>query len=262
MKTAFVFDIVGKYGLFKKPYSPLSPVSFPIPPPTAIYGMIGAIAGFSKYPMNDNYYLRLINEGDIQVGIKLLAPIKRYRAGLNLLITKGTQYFRPKGSHIPERENAKPRQEASRTQIPTEFLVDPEFRIFFAHSNPRVTDAIERQLTIAKSTVYTPCFGIAQCLAEIKYSEKYPGIFPIQEIRDGKNQLDCVVPLSRAKVHYEQGEKLFRFRVPALMAPDRTVTYYEDVIINEEAKPIRVEVKSYEKIGGDSLLLIQPKPKA
>ena len=32
---ALVFDIGGEYGLFKMPYSPMSPVSYPLPPPPA-----------------------------------------------------------------------------------------------------------------------------------------------------------------------------------------------------------------------------------
>jgi len=258
-KESIVFDIKGKYGLFKKPYSPLSPISFPVPPPTSIYGMIGAIVGFSKNATNENYYLKLMNSGEIQVGIVLLEKVRRYRTGLNLLITKGTQFFRPKGNHLPEKGNEKQRQETPRTQIPAEFIANPKFRIFFYHSNSEIMEALEYQLIKAKRTVYTPSLGLASCIAEIEFNGNFPGKFPIEEInKPGKKRLNCVVPLSRAKIHYKQGKNLFRFRLPALMATDRTVTYYEDVVINEDTGPIEVEVESYEKIGEDFLLLIKP----
>ncbi len=47
MRT-LVFDVAGEYGQFKRPYSPMSPVSYPFPPPTAVLGMLGAIAGYAK----------------------------------------------------------------------------------------------------------------------------------------------------------------------------------------------------------------------
>mgnify|MGYP000613174524 CR=1 FL=1 len=238
MERAIVFEITGKYGLFKKPYSPLSPVSFPVPPPTAIFGMVGAIAGFGK-----DEYLEHINDGEVQVGIRLRNSIRRYRAGLNLLVTKGSKYFRPVKKN-------------PRTQIPAEFLVDPKYRIYFAHSNSEIIETLEQQLK-ADETVYTPCLGIAQCIADVNYI----GSFPIEKMkhRNGTLCLDCVIPLSRTRtpsVHYKPGAKLFRFRLPAMMAPDRTVTHYEDVVVNENAEPVEVTLKDgYERIGGDDILL-------
>ena len=235
MNTAIVFEIRGKYALFRKPYSPLSPVSFPVPPPTAIFGMVGAIAGFGK-----EEYLRLINDGEVRVGIRLLVPIRRYRAGLNLLTTKGSRYFRPRGAN-------------PRTQVPAEFLVDPAYRIYFVHTNPKLTEKLKQQLE-SESTIYTPCLGIAQCVADIKYI----GSFPIEVKQgDGTHQLNCIIPLSRVKeVSFKEGEKLFRFRLSAMMLPDRTVTRYEDVIVNENAKPVEVTLRDgYEQIGEDNILL-------
>jgi len=264
MHEVIVFDIKGQYALFKKPYSPLSPVSYPIPPPTAIFGMIGAIIGLSKNCQKPDYYLRKINEGEVSIGIKLLSPVKRYRAGLNWLLTKQTRYFRPKGSHLPEKRiEGKPKEAAARTQIPCEFLVDPEYRIYFSHSNSNIMDSLWFQLTSTRSTVYTPSLGISQCIAEIDYTRGTPMRCSVEEIHKRDTiQTTCVVPLSRAKVLFHQGKKLFRFRVPGMMAPDRTVTHYEDVIVNEDALPVEIEVESFEKIGGESLLLMHLKSKS
>lgn len=260
MNLAIVFDIKGRYALFKKPYSPLSPVSYPIPPPTAIFGMIGAIIGLSKNSQSPDYYLRKINEGEARIGIKLLNPVKRYRAGLNWLITKQTHYFRPRGSHLPQKTEGKPKEDAVRTQIPCEFLVDPGYRIYFSHSSEKIMDSLWHRLSITRSTEYTICLGIAPCIAEIDYTKKVPMQFPIQEIHEKSLiKTACVVPVSRAKVRFHSGERLFRFRVPGMMTPDRTVTHYEDVIINEEALPIEIEVESFEKIGEESLLLMNLK---
>ncbi len=237
---AVVFDIHGKYGLFKKPYSPLSPVSFPLPPPTAVFGMIGAIIGLDK-----REYLERLQAWDdhaVQVGIRLLNPIQRYRTGLNLLITKGTKFFRPKKGN-------------ARTQIPAEFLKDPGFRIFFAHQDREILDAVQANLQAGK-TVYTPVLGLAQCIAQVRWQ----GRFPVEQMDYNGNELNmnCVIPVSStgASVQFRKGVRLTRLRVPARMHTDRTVTRFEDVVVNESAQGITVrDLHQYQVIGQDKVLL-------
>ncbi|MBN2434543.1 MAG: CRISPR-associated protein Cas5 [Spirochaetes bacterium] len=260
MNLAIVFDIKGQYALFKKPYSPLSPVSYPIPPPTAIFGIVGAIIGLSKNSQSSDYYLRKMNEGEARIGIKLLSPVKRYRAGLNWLITKQTHYFRPRGSHRPQKTEERPKEDAVRTQIPCEFIVDPGYRIYFSHSSEKIMESLWHRLSITRSTDFTICLGIASCIAEIDFIQNAPFRCRIEEIHEKTIiNTSCVMPVSRAKVRFYQGNRLFRFRVPGIMAPDRTVTHYEDVIVNEEALPVEIEVESFEKIGEESLLLMNLK---
>mgnify|MGYP000044057546 CR=1 FL=1 len=237
MEKAIVFDVQGEYALFKKPYSPLSPVSFPVPPPTAIFGMVGAIAGFGK-----DEYLERMNDGDVKVGIRLLKPIRRYRAGLNVLTTKNSKYFRPD-------------KKGPRTQVPFEFIVNPAYRIYFVHSSSIVREPLLQQLKSGK-TVYTPCLGVAQCIADVEYV----GSFPVEKIAQrGKHSLNCVIPLTTtgADVHYATGRKFMRFSVPARMGLDRTVTHYEDIVVDEDAceEGVSVTVKGFERIGSDEILL-------
>jgi CRISPR-associated protein Cas5h len=43
-----VFDVWGEFGHFRKHYTTTSPLTYSIPPRTAIAGMIAAIEGFGK----------------------------------------------------------------------------------------------------------------------------------------------------------------------------------------------------------------------
>ena len=92
MRT-LVFEVFGDYGQFKKPYSPMSPVSYPLPPPTAVLGMLGAILGYGK-----NEYSKRLGWEQLRVAVGLRAPLRVFRAALNLLQTKdGTDgFFRPR----------------------------------------------------------------------------------------------------------------------------------------------------------------------
>ena len=114
MTRTVVFDIWGPYGLFRKPYAAVSPVSFPFPPPPAVLGMVGAICGIAKDRLHDT-----LAWNAVRIGVRPLTPTRTYRAAVNLLNTKdGTdRYFRPA-------------KNACHMQVPFEFLREPSFRVF------------------------------------------------------------------------------------------------------------------------------------
>ncbi len=87
MKT-IVFDIKGDWGHFRKPYAPVSPVTFPFPPPPTALGMIGAICGYGK-----DEYAERIGWDRVKIAVSLKSPVKRYRTALNLVNTKSNKFF-------------------------------------------------------------------------------------------------------------------------------------------------------------------------
>ncbi|MBI3271910.1 MAG: type I-B CRISPR-associated protein Cas5 [Planctomycetes bacterium] len=242
-REAVVFEARGPYALFRKNYSPLSPVSFPTPPPTAIAGMVGAVLGLSK-----REYLAILGESTWKVGVRLLAPVRHYRAGLNLINTKDEPYlFTPAGAnpHI---------------QIPFEFLKDPAYRIFFAHADEALMGDLERRLRDG-TPVYTPCLGLANCLAELKLVGRLPRVR--RAVRSGGTvELTSVVPTGAVgpRVRYQVGRRYLRYVVPARMAPDRTVTAYQEVVhdsgdpVTGAVAAIEAEVAEYEECGVDRVV--------
>ncbi len=78
-----VFEVRGEFALFKKPYSPMSPVSYPFPPPPAVMGMLGAIGGYDK-----ETYAEHLGWQTARIAVKPLAPVKVFSAALYLLNTK------------------------------------------------------------------------------------------------------------------------------------------------------------------------------
>lgn len=229
-----MFEIWGEYGLFKKPYSPMSPVSFPIPPPTAIFGMVGAIAGWSK-----EEYIDKINSGDVAVGVRVINPVQRFRAALNLLDT--SESFRLKDER--------------RVQIPFEFLRDPHFRILFWHSNEEVIEPLLMALKKGRP-IFSPCLGLANCLAEVRYN----GLMKVCYRPGGeKIGMTCVLPLNggRPIVHYDlSGRSITRLSIPSRMASDRKILNYQEVVIGEEGERQRivVDVEGYYECGEEVLL--------
>jgi CRISPR-associated protein Cas5h len=232
MRT-IVFEIQGQIGHFRKPYAPVSPVTYPFPPPPTVMGIVGAICGYGK-----DEYAEKIGWNKVRIAVSLLSPVKKFRAGLNLINTKkGNKYFRLTG-------------ESPRTQIPYEFLKDPAYRIYLANANDVTMDRLCDLLKNNK-TVYTPSLGLAQCLATVSF-------YGEMEARNGSPEeieISSVIPKEQTfGIHYEPGRRYTRFRIPEKMRPDRTVEKYGEVVVDEGANKITVETTRAFKVGESYVL--------
>jgi len=72
MDHVIVFDLSGPYGHYRKNYSPVSPVTFPCPTPTALIGTIAGIVGEEK-----RSYLSRFSGRQWRLAISLLKPVKK-----------------------------------------------------------------------------------------------------------------------------------------------------------------------------------------
>lgn len=236
MTQVVAFDVWGEYGHFRKPYAPLSPVTYPVPPPTAVLGLLGAICGIDKTSYHDELGWR-----EIRIGVRSLTPLRLYRAGLNLLNTKdGTdRYFRPKA-------------EAARIQVPYEFLVDPRFRIFVAELPDTWRETLVERLR-EKRPVFTPTLGLANCLAEVELVQAGPA----QLLGSGSTELQSVVPLGNGSgVDYSGVRGVQRFRIPAEMDGERVVHRYQEVAVATDGGAlVATGVPTYQ-LGDDAFCFI------
>ena len=230
MKT-IVFDIQGDWGHFRKPYAPVSPVTFPLPPPPTVLGMIGAICGYGK-----DEYAESIGWNRVKIAVGLKSPVKRYRTALNLVNTKSNKFFRLVG-------------EASRSQIPYEFLKSPAYRIFVAEASGDTMNDLERYLK-SGTTVYTPSLGLAQCIATVTFV----GIHRADLLPPGRQKVTSAIPLALGQAYYDEGGRYTRFSVPHLMRPDRTVEKYSEVVVEETPLPITVETSHAYRVNDENIL--------
>ncbi|HOB62023.1 MAG TPA: type I-B CRISPR-associated protein Cas5b [Candidatus Competibacteraceae bacterium] len=218
MRT-LVFDVAGEYGQFKRPYSPMSPVSYPFPPPTAVLGMLGAIAGYAK----DDYHDRL-GWRTARIGIALQAPVRTFHAAVNLLQTKDgvDSYFRPRAG------------QNTHTQIPFEFLRQPRFRLYVAGLHEAAMDRLADQLASGR-TAYTVSLGLASCLADVDWV----GEWQARPLDSANWSCSSVVPLATdVTVHYADGRHYHRLRVPVTMDSQRIVHRYQEVVAATDTNPI------------------------
>jgi CRISPR-associated protein Cas5h len=229
MEKVLVFDIWGDYAHFRKFYTTTSPLTFSIAPRTSIAGLLGAIVGLGK-----DDYLNHFSKKAARIGLRILSPVKKTRLGINLINTKDNYWtlIRKKG-HEP------------RTQIRTEFLKDPKFRIYVLHLDESIHNDLRQNLKEHKS-VYTPCLGLSELICNFSFV----GEFSIAEQEKFQVEIDSVIPLSglvekRESIAFETGKKYFKEKLPVEMTPERVVTEYGEAVYEADGKPLRVTAKRF-----------------
>jgi len=237
-KKFIIFDIWGDYGHFKKYYTTSSPLTFSIPPRTAIIGLISAIIGLEK-----NQYLSLMTKDKAEIAIRIINPIKKIRMTQNLIDTKGG-YWRP-----IKRGNL-----TGRTQVRFEYIKEPKFRIYFSHSDEKIYDSLKENLKNHKS-VYTPCLGLSECIADFEFIDEVS----VNKAYN-KDFLDIcsVIPLDvLEEIDFNQpNRKYFKERIPVEMLSGRIVTEYREVIYEINGNPIRAKVENALVLSNKDVIVI------
>ncbi len=227
MKT-LIFDIWGDFGHFKKFYTTSSPLTFSVPPPTAIYGILGAILGLSK-----NDYLNHINGKTTKIAIQTLKPIKKTRMTLNLIDTKNSGSF-----HLVK----------TRTQIKTEFLKNPAYRLFININNKDLFNELIKKVK-NKENHYTVSLGLANLLANFSYA----GLGEAQPI-DTSNKVDtAILSENIEEIEVKEGKKYFKEKLPIDMSPDREPLAYKDVVMELNGNSLEGRFKNCYKVGNNTV---------
>jgi len=151
MVLAIVFEVSGPLAMFRRPYTTTSSVSFPIAPPTAIAGLIGAILGFDngggENACQADYWTHFKGT---QIALEVMAPVSWYSGAINFWNVKDPQ----KSPHI---------------QVKHQFLKNPCYRI---HVNGPLETVLKQHLEEG-TFHFTPCLGTAYAFAKIKYVGSY-----------------------------------------------------------------------------------------
>ena len=98
-KTALIFDIFGEYGHFRKFNTTTSPLTYSIPTPSSIFGLLGAILGIEREDSHNKIgekkeHLReVFSSKNAAVAVRPLSEIKKVNIGFNLLDTGSYQSF-------------------------------------------------------------------------------------------------------------------------------------------------------------------------
>jgi len=232
MEKVLVFDVWSEYAYFRKFFTTTSPLTFSLPPRTALCGLMGAILGFPK-----ESYLEKFPRNDASFAVRLMNPVKKVRFSENLIDTESVQTMNIIKQH---------------TRIKFEFLKDARFRIYFSHTDPDIYVAA-REMIANHKCVYTPCLGISEHIANFGYI----GEFPLKKIEmPHEISLESVIPKDQIqKIQFESGKEYMTETLPNEMEKDRTVTEYQQFMFERNGKPILATVNHHYEVGNNDRIL-------
>ena len=219
-----VFDIWGDFGHFKKFYTTSSPLTFSVPPPTAVYGILGAILGLKK-----EEYLSRVNGRTLNLAVQILNPVKKIRMTLNYIDTKNSNSFN---------------LIKTRTQIKTEFLKNPAYRFFVSLKDENLFNKLIERVENRES-YYTVSLGLANLIANFKFA----GVFEAKALKSARYIDSVILSENVENIEIKEGKKYFKEKLPVDMNPDREVLSYKDVIMELNGQKIEGNFKNCYEVG-------------
>ena len=225
-----VFDIWADYGHFKVPYTTSSPLTFPVPPKTALYGIISAILGWDK----ESYLIHFQDEL-WQFGIGIKNPIATVYIPENFIDTKRAKMF-----------GRMPKNNPCRTQINIEFIKNPYFRIYVS-SKSNYLENLKNMIKEHKS-VYSVSLGISECLANFKYIGFYD--FERKQVNNEFVEISTIVPFKylsdASQIDFlQENRKFLKIHLPLEMKPDRELIKSEYFLVEANGNPIKIKNTDY-----------------
>lgn len=215
------FELWGDYGHFRKFYTTSSPLTFSFPPPSTMAGILGAVYGAGK-----EEYLELFGGEQCRLAIGIKKDIKKIRMGLNHIDTKKSWNM----------------VTGNRTQIRTEFVKEPLYRIYITHKDIAIFKRLSEKLANHQST-FTVSLGLSELLADWRYL----GVFEAKaNVAEQAVELASVLPAGLIAPNgfvIEDGRKYFKERMPLTMNPQRVVQRWDEVIFEVQGKAIKAQLK-------------------
>lgn len=237
-KQAVVFEVWGDYGCFRRFYTTRSPLTFPVPPRPTLAGLVGCIVGIEKARVSE-----LLADHRVKLAVALVNNVKTIRLGVNWVDTKEPLVLG--GGLISQR-----------TQVNVEYLKDPRFRVYVLPRDEVLRQTLCRLLQEHKA-VYTPCLGMSELLADFVWL----GEWEVERVNDSLADVVSVLPVSKVLwpdqgegIEFESGKRYDRKRVPRILAEDRAVTEWQDLVIETSAKTIRAHVTDLWRVGDDHIV--------
>ena len=226
MRREFViFDVASDLAHFRRQYAITTALTYPIPPRTALCGLVGAVLGLPK-----NESLAHFEDSEAVFGLQILSPLRVGHVSINLVDTKQNPTFRLKAVN-------------PRTTMRYEVLRQPRYRVMFSHRT--LSGQLAASLKHGESC-YTPCLGLAWMIAWFGDGVQ---IAEAEEVTDDTAPQEFVSPVRsddlQSEIAWNADGVYQRVRLPAVMRPNREVARYEAYVIDATGRSIVAPLKTY-----------------
>lgn len=209
------FDVSSSLALFRKNYTTTSALTFSIPPPSSVKGLVGAILGLKYGEMQEKLK-------DAIFGIQVLSEIKKTRIMTNLINTKI--------SIAPLGIGGSPR-----IQVRMEYVHEPRYRIYINIPYDELMDRL-RDMLIEHKSHFTPYLGTAYCIANFEWVGDFQ---TTEKTLNTSTEVITAIPkdwISRMNV--VSGVRYMVERVPRHIDSYRTPESYIDLVFDAGGNPV------------------------
>lgn len=231
------FSWQAKYGHFLRAESNVNALTYPVPPRTAVLGLLGAILGLEK----DVLALEL---ADAQITVCGAPPEKFWHrvklrkdppASIPWQVRKGQ-----KGSTAPEKA----------ALIRQEWLWRPKFRIHATlPDQEKLFSELVDRLRLRRWH-FTPCMGLSEMLADVLFESCHTA----ETLPPGRYSVSGLCPEDVTKLYGPYGISVHMLHMPHSVTHDRMFEH-KGYYIERQGKTILVETKNARKVGEEVVIL-------
>ncbi len=209
------FDVSSSLAQFRKNYTTTSALTYSIPPPSSLKGLVGAFLGYRYGEVQEKL-------ASMKFGLQVLSEIKKTRLMTNLINTKID--IAPLGiSGSP------------RIQVRIEYVYEPRYRIYVATPDDEIMNDLKESLIQHKSH-FTPYLGVAYCIANFHWYNEFDAI--ARELKTTSEVLTAVPKDWITQMDVQSGRRYMVERVPSNIDAYRTPKGYVDLVFDAKGLPI------------------------
>lgn len=241
MKIA-IFRYRARFGHFLRAEANASAPTYPVPPRTALLGLIGAVLGMDKdEPQGD------LSEAYLALGGRIPRTIWH-----TAKLRKDPPVPLPRVIRAKQRIDKKTRPEMG-TLIPQEWLWNPEFAVYAALPGPyqeELTSRIREQ-----RWHFTPCMGLSEMIADLDFMEETEA----NQLPKGDYKVSTVVLQKGTQINdeaaFKKGLTVQMLRMPRSVSSDRVfkhATYY----VERDGNPIFVKTDLAWKVREQTVIFL------
>lgn len=221
------FRLCGRYGHFLRAEGGVSALSYPVPPRTAILGLLGAILGLAKdQPQTVLEPAAIALQGRI--------PRAHWH---------GTKFRQDPVERLPHaiktKMKAKPGAKIDLPKIVAqEWLLNPDYQVWVSLPDPFLGE-LEQRLQ-DRQWHFQPCLGLSEMLAEVSYLHSHPAAL----LPSGTYAVNSMVPQKQVEPDWEkvfaQELSINSLSLPRTVTSDRVFSH-ASYFLERDGRPIPVQ---------------------
>lgn len=236
------FRLSGRFGHFLKAEANASAPSYPVPPRTALLGLLGAVLGLEK------------DEPQVLLGnakIAVSGPLTQtHWHTAKLRKDPPTALSRAIKRGQGEAKTTKPEKA---TLIAQEWLFNPNFLVWANLQNSHHETLVERLQR--RLWYFQPCLGISEHLAELSFEDS----IEVTSLPLGSHDVVSVFPQSAGELNtdeiFKRSLAIHFLRMPREVSKDRVFSH-ENYYMERNATPVPVNTDQAYQVGDKNIIFL------